>query len=111
MDESVFKAFCAEIRKLSVAQPRSLSQLLRTIGARTEVLAKIDARGEQIDVCLYCPETAIRRWGRTRSGLQRLRCLGCKRTLPTATGTRLERMRHPEKFAQVIEYMLSRAPN
>lgn len=75
MDDSVFEAFCAGIDRLSVAQMRLLGQMLRNLGARTEVLAKIDARSDGIDFCLYCGNTVIRRWGRTRTGLQRFRCL------------------------------------
>lgn len=38
MDEAIFKAFCAGVEKLTVAQVRQLGQLLRALDARTEVL-------------------------------------------------------------------------
>lgn len=111
MDDSVFKAFCAGIDRLSVAQMRVLGQMLRNLGARTEVLAKIDARSDGIDFCLYRGNTVIRRWGRTRTGLQRFRCLTCLRSFSSATDTLLARMRRPEKFHQVVEDMLAAAPS
>ncbi len=111
MDEGVFKAFCGGIEKLTVGQMRELNQMLRTLSARTEVLAKIDARGEVLDFCLYCGDTVIRRWGETRTGLQRFRCLTCGKTFSSASGTPLACVRRPDKFLQVVEDMLSRAPS
>jgi hypothetical protein len=63
MDESVFKAFCLGIEKLPVRQRRDLGQMLRTLDARIEVLAKIDKRREPIDICLHCDDVEIQRWG------------------------------------------------
>lgn len=110
MDEAVFKAFCAGVEKLTVAQVRQLGQLLRALDARTELLAKVDARSQEISVCLHCGDRAIQRWGRTGSGLQRFRCLTCRRTFSAATGTPVHRLRYPEKLAAVIDDMLSLVP-
>lgn len=74
MDESVIKAFCLGVEKLSVGQMRDLRQTLRTLDARIAVLARIDKRQESIDICLYCDDVEIQRWGETCTGLQRFHC-------------------------------------
>ena len=53
----------------------------------------------------------LQRWGETRTGLQRLRCTGCRRTFSSATGTALARLRRPEQVQLVLADMLSRTPS
>lgn len=110
MDVVVFRGFCAQIERLSVGEMRTLRELLRTLDARIEVRARLDARGEKLESCVHCGATALQRWGATRTGLQRQRCKTCGRTFCSATGTVLARVRYPEKFLQVVVDMLGRAP-
>lgn len=110
MDDAVFRAFCLGIEKLSVRQIRELGEMLRTLDARIEVLAKIDRRRESIDRCLHCGRDALQRWGETRTGLQRFRCKSCGRTFSSATGSALDRVRQPEKFHRVVDDMLTLVP-
>lgn len=111
MDVMVFRGFCSQIEHLSVGEVRTLREMLRTLDARIEVRARIDARGEGLDSCVHCGAMALQRWGATRTGLQRLRCRTCRRTFSSATGTALARIRYPEKFLQVVADMLGRAPS
>jgi transposase-like protein len=111
MDDAVFRAFCLGIEKLSVRQIRELGEMLRTLDARIEVLAKIDRRRESIDICLHCGRDVLQRWGETRTGLQRFRCKSCGRTFSSATGSALDRVRQPEKFHQVVDDMLTLVPS
>jgi len=107
----VFRGFCAQIERLTVGEMRTLREMLRTLDARIEVRAKIDARGEKLSSCVHCGATGLQRWGATRTGLQRWRCKACRRTFSAATGTALARVRYPEKFLQVVADMLGRAPS
>jgi transposase-like protein len=43
--------------------------------------------------------------------MRRWRCKTCRRTFSSTTGTALARLRRPEKFQQVLEDMLGRAPS
>lgn len=78
--------------------------------ARIDLLSRIDERRVEISKCLHCCATSLRRWGQTRTGLQRLRCLGCLRTFSSATGTAVQRVRKPEKFHRVVADMFATVP-
>jgi transposase-like protein len=110
MESTVFEEFCAQARALTVGQIRQLDGILKSMGARIEVLARIDARCASIKACLHCGSDRLRRWGETRTGLQRLRCLACLRTFSSATRTAMERVRLPEAFHRVVADMFSAAP-
>ena len=111
MDGARFRRLCAGIERLSVAQVRELRARLRGLDARIEVRARIDARREAVDRCLHCGATALQRWGATGTGMRRWRCKACRRTFSSVTGSALARLRRPEKFQQVLEDMLGRAPS
>lgn len=111
MDGRTFGRLCAGIGRLTVGQMRELRRRLRELDARTELLARIDARAQALERCVHCGATAPQRWGETRTGLQRLRCRGCRRTFSAASGTALARVRHPEKVQLMLADMLSRTPS
>lgn len=111
MDEMRFRSLCANADSLTVEQLRALRQRLRSLDARREVLARIDARSQALEHCVHCGGSALVRWGSTRTGLQRLRCKGCGRTFSAATGTVVARIRLPEKLQQALADMLGPAPS
>ena len=80
MEATVFEQFCAQSKDLTVGQMRQLRDLLLAMDARIDLLSRIDERRTAITACLHCQGTRLRRWGETRTGLQRLRCLGCLNT-------------------------------
>ena len=108
MERSRFARLCAGIERLTVGQMRELRRRLRELDARMELLARIDARGQALERCVHCNAPALQRWGETRTGLQRLRCRGCRRTFSAATGTALARLRRPKQVQLVVADMLSR---
>lgn len=110
MEATVFEQFCAQSKDLTVGQMRQLRDLLLAMDARIDLLSRIDERRTAITACLHCQGTRLRRWGETRTGLQRLRCLGCLKTFSTATKTAVERIRHPVEFYRVVEDMFSDHP-
>jgi transposase-like protein len=97
--------------RLTVGQMRELRRRLRELDARIELLARIDARAQALERCVYCGATTLQRWGETRAGLQRLRCRECRRTFSAASGTALARLRHPEKVQLMLADMLSPRPS
>lgn len=111
MDGMRFRSLCANIDVLTVEQLRALRQKLRSLDARQEVLARIDARSQALERCPHCGGSALVRWGSTRTGLQRLRCKRCRRTFSAATGTVVARIRLPEKLQQALSDMLGPIPS
>ena len=81
MDGRRFRSLCANMDRLTVGQIRDLTRKLGELDARKEVLARIDGRAQALERCLHCGARALVRWGETRTGLQRLRCKACRRTL------------------------------
>lgn len=110
MEEVIFKRFCEQAGKLMVGQIRQLGELLVAMDARIDLLTRIDKRREAISACLHCGGVRLRRWGETRTGLQRLRCLTCLRTFSSATDSALDRIRLPEKFHQLVADMFADRP-
>lgn len=111
MEGKRFKRLCAGIERLSVWQVRELRTRLGDLDARIEVRSRIDAACGQVERCLHCGAAALQRWGTTGTGMRRWRCKACRRTFSSTTGTALARLRRPEKFQQVLQDMLSSAPN
>lgn len=111
MDTGVFQRFCTDVRTLTVAQIRQLSEVLREVDARIDLLSRIDKRRAAISKCQECQSADLGRWGQTRKGLQRFRCRGCRTTFSSATGTAVDRIRKPEKFHRVVADMFSPVPS
>jgi transposase-like protein len=55
--------------------------------------------------CPHCQSSRLHRCGRA-SGLQRFRCLGCRRTCNALTGTPLARLRKREKWLPYLQCLL-----
>jgi transposase-like protein len=60
--------------------------------------------------CPACGGSALQRWGKGRSEVQRWRCRGCERSFATTTGTLLARLHAPGKLRLVLLDMLSDEP-
>ena len=71
-----------------------------------EVLAALDARGEDMRACPRCGADALRRWGVDGRGLRRLRCRACKRTCSATAGSLLAGLRRPEAFRAGLRDMI-----
>ena len=110
MEVTIFEEFCAQARGLTVGQIRQLDGILKSMDARIRVLTRSDARCASIKACLHCGSDRLRRWGETRTGLQRFRCLACLRTFSSGTSTAMERVRLPEAFQRVVADMFSAVP-
>ena len=50
------------------------------------------------------------RWGSTRTGVQRMRCVSCRRTFSSTTGTAVARIHSPARFHQVVADMFADHP-
>lgn len=111
MEQRVFEAFCARAGNLTVSQVRHLGRVLRSMDARIEAWSRIDARRESMKECVSCASSRLRRWGQTRTGLQRFRCRDCGKTFCSATGAAMDRVRLPEAFAHVVRDMFSASPS
>jgi transposase-like protein len=60
--------------------------------------------------CPSCGGTALQRWGKGRSKVQRWRCRCCERSFSTTTGTLLAGLHAPGKLRLVLLDMLSGEP-
>ena len=90
--------------QLSAADLNRLREWLRGLAGPGECLALIEqaARGRPCPHC-HCPR--MHRCGQA-SGLQRFRCLGCRRTCNALTGTPLARLRKRERWLPYLQCVL-----
>lgn len=110
MDRKTFDRFRERIETLTVQQVRELSETLKKIDSRVELLSKFDGRGKQITECLHCGSTRLKKWGSTRTGLMRRRCAQCGKTFSSATNTPVHCIRNVEGFNDALRDMCSASP-
>ena len=65
----------------------------------------------QLERCPHCGNESIYRWGKSEAGVPRGRCRGCERTFSPRTGTWMAGVREVEKFACVLDDMLTKLPS
>jgi transposase-like protein len=90
--------------QLSAADLARLREWIASIAHPAECIALIEqaARGRPCPRC-YCPR--VHRCGQA-SGLQRFRCLGCRRSFNALTGTPLARLRKKEHWLAYLQCVL-----
>jgi transposase-like protein len=100
MRKREFKRLVDSLPGLSPAQLRTLVQSVSTLSGRREVQDVTDKRIEALAACPHCAHGTFARWGRTKSGDQRYRCAGCKKTFSSLTGTPFNRVHDKSKLLE-----------
>lgn len=106
-------AFRQILDELGLMSPRQIEDLLdRAFAVRSGRLALgvIEARAEARRNCPHCGHERRQKWGTTRTGVQRFRCMGCGRTYSGLTGTAVCGLHRPDQFLEAIDDMLSDQP-
>lgn len=104
MKKKAFERLLVEMRELTPAQHKHLTQQLTQVSARQAATAMVERRLENAPVCPHCGSAHPQRWG-AASGLQRYRCHACKKTFNALTGTPMARLRHKEKWLSYSEQL------
>ena len=86
------------VAELTYAQAQKVVGALQHRSDGDEVHQLIKQRLEGGPGCAHCGSRRIEGWGRERNGLKRRRCLDCRRTFNTLTGTPLARLRKKERW-------------
>lgn len=84
--ETTVRGILDLVRRLSPAQIPEVESAVREARQRAETLVEIDEAGAD-RCCPHCGDDRRAKWGRTRMGVQRWRCAGCRRTWSGLTGT------------------------
>jgi len=84
------------VAELTHAQAGKVIAALQQRGDGGEVLRLLNQRLEDDPQCRRCGSRRIEGWGRERNGLKRSRCLDCRRTFNSLTGTPLARLHKME---------------
>lgn len=107
-----FRHFFDRLDDLNPAQIENTRTKIRDLCRKSEALVEIESRTEQEHKCPHCGDDQRQRWGRTRTNVQRYRCLQCKKTFSGRTGTTTQHIHRPDLFLEVIRDMLGkRAPS
>jgi transposase-like protein len=100
----------AALDRLSVHELQQLVATAQSRLERRETEALLEERSGLEKHCCHCGSTAVRRWGKTRTQLQRWRCSDCGKTFSSATGTLVERVHRRDGMAAVAKDMMARQP-
>lgn len=110
LDQYAFRALVDQVEKLTPGQIESLLGVAYHTRRRFEATAAIEARTEQEHKCPHCSAFDRQRWGRTRLGIQRYKCLACHRTFTGRTGTVVAHLHRPDRFLDLLRNMMSDRP-
>ena len=97
------------LARLTPQELRKVEGMVAEARERAEAVLEIDARAEAGGPSASCPrcggECRIR-WGRTRTGVQRWRCSGCRASWSGRSGTPLARVHRPDLVAALARDMI-----
>ena len=96
---SLNKTLLAQFSGLSLSQRKKLLDALQTAQSGESAVALIENSRPAKSNCPHCQTAGARPYG-SASGLQRYRCVSCKRTFNALTGTPLARLRHKGKWLE-----------
>tara|TARA_R110000787_G_scaffold153495_12_gene267377 strand:- start:2426 stop:3493 length:1068 start_codon:yes stop_codon:yes gene_type:complete len=107
-----FRQFLDRFNDLNPAQIEDARTRIRVVRRKTEALAEIESRTKQEHKCTHCGDDRRQKWGRTRTKVQRYRCLGCQKTFCGRITSRIRHIHRPDLFLEVIRDMLgTRTPS
>ena len=99
----------ALLRKLSPSQLKAVAAEMATLEARSGATAVIEGRGAVGTSCPHCRSEHVRRHGQA-NGLQRYRCVECRRTFNALSGTPLSGLHQREKWLGQAEALRDARP-
>lgn len=104
MEPKAFSQLLLQIREMDHRQRSILLDALTHLSDDHQVLESIESRLDADGKCPFCSHARYYRHG-FANGLQRYRCMSCKRTFNALTGTPLARLRHKNKWLRYIKTM------
>ena len=108
MHALAFAKLLQQVTKLTTSQCEHVLQVLRSRAGRDRVAEVIEQGRQARHDCPACGSTRHHRHGRAR-GLQRYRCLACRKTFTGLTGTPLARLRYKDKWLDYLDSVLDSA--
>ena len=97
------------LARLAPQELRKVEEMVSEACERAEAVLEIDARAEAggpAVSCVRCGGESRTRWGRTRTGVQRWRCSGCRATWSGRSGTPLARVHRPDLVVALARDMI-----
>lgn len=101
-----FRRLLDDFERLTHSQIEAVQRRIRDVWRKTEAISEIEARVSEDCSCPYCADKRHQKWGRTRTGVQRYRCTGCRKTYSGRTGSAIGRVHRPDLFMVVLQNML-----
>ena len=105
-----FRKLIKRLGDLNPAQVQDAEARITELRRRTEAITEIESRGRASGRCPHCQCSDREKWGRTRTNIQRYRCLGCGRTFTGRTGSEIQNLHRPDLFLEVVKDMLGDRP-
>ena len=105
-DSAAFEQLLDGLSFRDLSEAVSIAERVRD---RSETVNAFDARtsdGGPLANCPRCESSKKKRWGKTRTGVQRWRCYGCGSTWSGRTGTPLERVHFARRILKLASNMM-----
>ena len=100
MNARDFESLLAQLDVLSKRQREKVLRLLGSVSMKKKAAELIESAAQRNLACPRCRALQIHLHG-CADGLQRYRCVACKRTFNALTGTPLARLRYKGKWLPV----------
>jgi transposase-like protein len=105
MEHREFLEMLGAVEALTYGQSEKLLRAIEGRGDLDEVHALIENRFENNKKCPHCGKKHLQRWGNA-AGLQRFKCVSCRKTFNALTGTPLARLRKREQWLEFSATLL-----
>ena len=106
MDTAQWQAFARQIPQLSHRQRIASGNLLRSSAPEEAAVVLIEQTAQAQLHCPACQSTHFHRHGLAH-GLQRYRCVPCRKTFNALTGTPLAHLHHKERWLAYADCLLN----
>ncbi|OBV40957.1 IS1/IS1595 family N-terminal zinc-binding domain-containing protein, partial [Janthinobacterium psychrotolerans] len=106
MDRAQWQAFARQFPQLSHRQRLASGDLLRTSAPQVAAVTLIEQTAQAQLHCPACLSTHFHRHGHAH-GLQRYRCVPCRKTFNALSGTPLAHLHHKERWLAYADCLLN----
>ena len=95
MNKEAYREWLRNMELLTRHQRKVAISQLNAVNSHNAIIEELEKNN--CHTCPHCQSERLGRWG-SQSGLQRFRCLDCRKCFNVLTGTPLARLQHKERW-------------
>jgi transposase-like protein len=106
MEGKAFQSWFSQFTSLTTKQRLQVEQALNQAPEKIQATEIVNQRASEVLACPHCHAGHIHGWGKD-AGVQRYRCMSCRRTFNAATGTPLARLKRSDAWLAYAQTMVN----